>query len=62
MLALPDADATQVVRQKIDGTISLASDQVIDRIALAQPGAIAKAVEDWVFSASAVLAMVRSPL
>ena len=47
MLALPDADATQVVRQKIDGTISLASDQVIDRIALAQPGAIAKAVETF---------------
>jgi hypothetical protein len=47
MLALPDADATQVVRQKIDGTISLASDQVIDRIALAQPGAITKAVETF---------------
>ncbi|NBO52943.1 MAG: hypothetical protein EBU83_05870 [bacterium] len=47
MLALPDADATKVMRQKIDGTINLASDQVIDRIALAQPGAIVKAVETF---------------
>ena len=45
MLALPEADATQVMRQKLDGTISLASDQVIDRIALTRPGAVASAVE-----------------
>lgn len=45
MLALPDADATQVMRQRIDGTVSLSSDQIIDRILMSKAGGVAGAVE-----------------
>ena len=44
LLCVPQADASSIALSRIDGSVNLAADQIVDRVCLSRPGGVAEQV------------------
>ena len=48
LLCVPQADASSIALSRIDGSVNLAADQIVDRVCLSRPGGVAEQVGRFV--------------